>query len=881
TDHPFISTATQTTITGLTPETTYQVQVRAVNADSPSAWSPTAEGATAANNVPPEFARLATPRSVPENAPAGTLVGDPVTAVDLEGHALTYTLREPSSLFELDPETGQLSVAEGAVLDYESGESYTVVIEASDGLDVTGVEDNHIVDAEVTVTITVTDVDEAPDRPDAPTVTPSAAQPRSVLDVTWTAPANEGRPAITDYDLRFRQVGESEWTSHDFAGVGTATALPDLEPGTSYEVQVAASNDEGTSPWSDAGVGRTEADNVSPKINLPEDGGDRLTREIAENSPAGAPVGVAIAAADGNGDALTFALTGASAFVIDAASGQIRVAEGAVLDFETTTSYSVTVTVSDGKDANHQPDAAIDDTVEVTIEVLDQAPPAQPDAPSVAPSAAQPTTVLHVTWTAPANQGRPAITDYDLRYRQVGAASWTEHAFDGVGTMTWISDLDPDTAYEVQVAAANVEGLGPWSDAGEGSTSPAADGGPPDDGNNPPGFGDPPGDPGKVRQVAENAPVGTLVGAPVAATDSDGDALTYALSGATEFVIDAATGQIRVAAGAALDYETTTAYTVTVSVTDGKDAQGNPDASVDASVAVTINVLDQLPPARPDAPSVEPDASQPTTVLQVTWTAPPNDGRPAITDFDVRYRASGASAWILHSVAGVTTTTLIPGLEPDTAYDVQVAAANVEGLGPWSDAGTGRTAPPSDPTDPNGPSIPTGPTGPDGPTGSNGPGGPTGPGNPGGTSGNPGGTSGNPGSTDSPSGSSSGPTVTTVESRAAASGSELTGAGYGVLVREQGGPPLAEAAVVNPIMTFMSGFGAWTPEKALLFSFVWPALLAAAALMSQVLQWKFQVSLWTAVLAGLTAIFLFFWRRRKRDEDEEQAGKAPKLRPAT
>ena len=250
---------------------------------------------------------------------------------------MTYTLREPSSASSSwTRKPGNSAWLRAPILDYEAGESYTVVIEASDGLDVTGVEDNHIVDAEVTVTITVTDVDEAPDRPDAPTVTPSAAQPRSVLDVTWTAPTNDGRPAITDYDLRFRPAGASEWTAHDFAGTGTATTLPDLEPGTSYEVQVAASNDEGTSPWSDAGVGRTEADNVSPKINLPEDGGDRLTREIAENSPAGAPVGVAIAAADGNGDALTFALTGASAFVIDAASGQIRVAEGAVLDFETT-----------------------------------------------------------------------------------------------------------------------------------------------------------------------------------------------------------------------------------------------------------------------------------------------------------------------------------------------------------------------------------------------------------------------------------------------------------------------------------------------------------------------------------------------------------------
>ena len=46
----------------------------------------------------------------------------------------------------------------------------------------------------------------------------------------------------------------------------------------------------------------------------------------------------------------------------------------------------------------------------------------------------------------------------------------------------------------------------------------AADGSP-TVGNNPPGFGGSPGDPGTVREVAENAPGGTLVGAPVTATD--------------------------------------------------------------------------------------------------------------------------------------------------------------------------------------------------------------------------------------------------------------------------------------------------------------------------------------------------------------------------
>ena len=90
-----------------------------------------------------------------------------------------------------------------------------------------------------------------------------------------------------------------------------------------------------------------------------------------------------------------------------------------------------------------------------------------------------------------------------------------------------------------------------------------------------------------VRQIDENSAVGTHVGMPVTATDSDtGDSITYSLTGtsASAFSIGSTTGQIRVGAGTMLDYETQTIYAVTVTATDlhsGTD-----------TIAVTITVLD-------------------------------------------------------------------------------------------------------------------------------------------------------------------------------------------------------------------------------------------------------------------------------------------------
>ncbi len=92
-----------------------------------------------------------------------------------------------------------------------------------------------------------------------------------------------------------------------------------------------------------------------------------------------------------------------------------------------------------------------------------------------------------------------------------------------------------------------------------------------------------------ARSVDENSAAGTNVGDPITATDDDGDALTYAISGSDAFAIDVA-GQITVLS--APDHETQSSYALTVTVSDGKNAQGDADTSVDDSIAVTVTIVD-------------------------------------------------------------------------------------------------------------------------------------------------------------------------------------------------------------------------------------------------------------------------------------------------
>ena len=70
------------------------------------------------------------------------------------------------------------------------------------------------------------------------------------------------------------------------------------------------------------------------------------------------------------------------------------------------------------------------------------------------------------------------------------------------------------------------------------------------------------------------------------------------------FSVGISTGQIRIGASTALDHESpadsgsNNVYDVTVQVTDGKDAGGNADTSVDDTIGVTITVTNVNEPPK-------------------------------------------------------------------------------------------------------------------------------------------------------------------------------------------------------------------------------------------------------------------------------------------
>ena len=110
------------------------------------------------DNVAPVFPTGTARRSVDENSPPGTRVGEPVEANDTRGDVLTYTLADGGDKdnYRINPATGQIMTGPRTALDFETNPSDTVTVTATDpagGTTGTATQE---------VTITINDVNEVP-----------------------------------------------------------------------------------------------------------------------------------------------------------------------------------------------------------------------------------------------------------------------------------------------------------------------------------------------------------------------------------------------------------------------------------------------------------------------------------------------------------------------------------------------------------------------------------------------------------------------------------------------------------------------------------------------------------------------------------------------
>ncbi len=312
-----------------------------------------------------------------------------------------------------------------------------------------------------------------------------------------------------------------------------------------------------------------------------------------ENGAVDTVVGTVIATDPdiaGFGDVLTYGITGGTgqtAFAIDSGTGVITVADPAQLDFETTTSFTLDVVVTDI--------GGLSDTATITVDLNDVN-----EAPEIAAQS------FSVDENSPATTavGTVLASDPDagdvLNYAITGGSGQTAFAIDAAtGAITVadasLLDFEATPSFTLDVTVTDLGGL---SDTATITVDL-------NDVNEAPEIA------AQSFSVDENSPATTAVGTVVASDPDAGDVLNYAItggSGQTAFAIDPSTGALTVAAGAVLDFEATPSFTLDVTVTD---FDGLSDT---ATITVDLNDINEAPEIAPQSFSVDENSPAPTAV---------------------------------------------------------------------------------------------------------------------------------------------------------------------------------------------------------------------------------------------------------------------------
>ncbi len=284
--------------------------------------------------------------AIAENATAGTSVGtltvsdpgdSPITAITLSGTG--------AGNFTVDP-AGAITVASGAVLDFETLREYNLTAVATNGAGES---------TPVAVNIAVTDI---------PDIKPVLADSSGTVAENSPADTVVGQIAIASSGDRpiiaitLQGPGEGNFTvSLDGNITVQAGASIDYEALPIYNLTAVATNDAGESASVNVTISVTDVPDVVPVLA-------DSTGTVAENAPAGTVVGAVTITDSGDSSitAMTLSGMGADNFKV-ATDGTLTVQSGAALDYENTPIYNLTAVATN--------DAGESTPVAVNIAVTD------------------------------------------------------------------------------------------------------------------------------------------------------------------------------------------------------------------------------------------------------------------------------------------------------------------------------------------------------------------------------------------------------------------------------------------------------------------------------------------------------------------------------
>jgi fibronectin type 3 domain-containing protein len=289
-----------------------------------------------------------------------------------------------------------------------------------------------------------------PTVPSPPTGLTATAISSSQINLSWTAPSNNGGSAITGYKIERSADGGSTWSILVANATPTATTYSDtgLTSNTPYTFRVSAINAIGTSSPS----------NTASTTTLP--------------TPPATPTGVTATAISSNSITVSWnaspSATSYNIYRSTSSSGPFPMVGSTAATSSTDTGlspgttyyYEISAANSGGESAPSSPVSA------TTISATTPQPPTGLTANAVSSSQ------TNLSWTVPSNNGGSAITGYKIERSIDGGTTWLTIVSNTASTSTTYSDtgLASSTTYTYRVSAINSVGTSSPSNTASATT---------------------------------------------------------------------------------------------------------------------------------------------------------------------------------------------------------------------------------------------------------------------------------------------------------------------------------------------------------------------------------------------------------------------------
>lgn len=488
--------------------------------------------------------------------------------------------------------------------------------------------------------------------------------------VTTVTAIDTDLPAQT---LNYTIVGGDDaaaFSLDPLTGQLTFLAPPDYEnPGDSngdnqYEVVVQVSDGSGGSDLQSLVI--TVSDNDEFDVTAPLDV-DLSADQVMENSATGTLVGITVTAsdADATNNSVTYSLIddAGGRFAIDALSGVVSVANGSLIDRESSSSYTLTVraTSADGSTA---------DTL-LTINVLDQDEfdvglPLDADGTGnqVAENALAGTTV---GITASASDGDATTNAISYQLLDDAGGRFAVDSLTGVIRVANGSLLDRESAATHQITLRAVSADGSFADSTWTISVQDVD----EFDVTQPVDSDPQAD-----SLAEDAAVGSTVGLTAFAADGDAttNAVVYSLDddASGRFAVDALTGQVSLAG--MIDYESATSHTIVVRATSADGSTSTRSFSI-AITNVNESGVGPVSDSDPSPDSVNENAAAGTAVGVTAQASDPDS--PDTVQYSLDDDAGGR--FTIDATSGIVRVAGSLDRESASAYAIVVRATSSDG----------------------------------------------------------------------------------------------------------------------------------------------------------------------------------------------------------